>query len=180
MLEVKAVHKLEEVEGVLRRVLQRHGAVLHGVGHVGHVLPAEELRQRSDAYVYTVCQADLYSTLLMADIRFAAYLPCRIAAWSQGGAVTIAVTSPKEACRLLNRSDLERTAEPLERLLSQILEEAAKPVTHAATAVPHATSGIGAVEGQMSARGAIPQRIDRCGTKVEDLAGTGEHDSSGG
>jgi hypothetical protein len=41
-------------------------------------------------------------------------------------------------------------------------------------------SGIGATEEQMSAGGAIPQRIDKRGTKVEDLAGTGEHDSSGG
>ena len=41
-------------------------------------------------------------------------------------------------------------------------------------------SGIGATEDQMDARGTIPQRIDRIGTKVEDLAGTGEQDSPGG
>lgn len=38
----------------------------------------------------------------------------------------------------------------------------------------------GAMEGQMSTRGQIPQRIDKIGTKVEELAGTGEHDSPGG
>ena len=41
-------------------------------------------------------------------------------------------------------------------------------------------SGIGATEDQMDIRGAIPQRIDRIGSKIEDMAGTGEHDSSGG
>jgi hypothetical protein len=41
-------------------------------------------------------------------------------------------------------------------------------------------SGIGATEDQMDARATIPQRIDRLGTKVEDLAGTGEQDSPGG
>lgn len=41
-------------------------------------------------------------------------------------------------------------------------------------------SGIGATEDQMDSRDTIPQRIDRKGSKVEDLAGTGEHDSSGG
>jgi hypothetical protein len=41
-------------------------------------------------------------------------------------------------------------------------------------------SGIGATEDQMDTRDTIPQRIDRVGTKVEDLAGTGQHDSSGG
>ncbi len=41
-------------------------------------------------------------------------------------------------------------------------------------------SGIGATEEQMDIRGAIPQRIDRKGSKIEDMAGTGEHDGSGG
>jgi hypothetical protein len=41
-------------------------------------------------------------------------------------------------------------------------------------------SGIGATEDQMDIRGAIPQRIDRWGTKIEDLAGTGKQDAPGG
>jgi hypothetical protein len=41
-------------------------------------------------------------------------------------------------------------------------------------------SGIGATEDQVDTRDTIPQRIDRKGTKVEDLAGTGQHDSPGG
>jgi hypothetical protein len=41
-------------------------------------------------------------------------------------------------------------------------------------------SAIGATEDQMDSRDTIPQRIDRYGSKVEDLAGTGEHDSQGG
>jgi hypothetical protein len=41
-------------------------------------------------------------------------------------------------------------------------------------------SGIGATEDQMDMRGTIPQRTDKIGTKIEDLAGTGDIDSSGG
>jgi len=41
-------------------------------------------------------------------------------------------------------------------------------------------SGIGAKETEVDLKGTVPQRIDKKGTKVEDLAGTGEHDSSGG
>ena len=41
-------------------------------------------------------------------------------------------------------------------------------------------SGIGATEEQMDIRATIAQRIDRKGTKIEDLAGTGAHDSNGG
>jgi len=41
-------------------------------------------------------------------------------------------------------------------------------------------SGIGATEDQVDMRDTIPQRTDRVGTKIEDLAGIGEHDAAGG
>jgi hypothetical protein len=41
-------------------------------------------------------------------------------------------------------------------------------------------SGIGATEDQVDMRGTVPQRTDRFGTKIEDLAGTGDGDSPGG
>jgi Domain of unknown function (DUF4342) len=41
-------------------------------------------------------------------------------------------------------------------------------------------SRIGAVETQVSMKDTVGQRIDTKGTKVEDLAGTGEHDAQGG
>ena len=41
-------------------------------------------------------------------------------------------------------------------------------------------SDIGATEDQVNMSGQVPQRIDRHGTKVEDLVGVGEHDSQGG
>ncbi len=41
-------------------------------------------------------------------------------------------------------------------------------------------SGIGATEEQVDMRGTVPQRTDRLGTKIEDLAGTGDGDSPGG
>jgi len=41
-------------------------------------------------------------------------------------------------------------------------------------------SGIGARESEMDIQNTIGQRIDDKGTKLEDLAGTGEGDSPGG
>ena len=41
-------------------------------------------------------------------------------------------------------------------------------------------SSIGATEDQVDLRDTVPQKIDKKGTKVEDMAGTGEHDSAGG
>jgi len=41
-------------------------------------------------------------------------------------------------------------------------------------------TGIGATEKQVDMKDTVPQRIDKKGTKIEDLAGTGEGDSPGG
>ena len=38
----------------------------------------------------------------------------------------------------------------------------------------------GATEDQVNTGLTVPQRIDKKGTKVEDTAGTGEHDAPGG
>ena len=47
-----------------------------------------------------------------------------------------------------------------------------------AAAVP--SLSLGATEEQMNARGKVPQRIDKLGSKMEDLAGTGQQDAPGG
>jgi len=41
-------------------------------------------------------------------------------------------------------------------------------------------SNLGATEDQMNMRGTVPQRTDRVGTKIEDLAGTGQYEAPGG
>jgi hypothetical protein len=63
-------------------------------------------------------------------------------------------------------------------------QETIMATTPKADEVPKPTeqklSGIGATEEQMDMKGTIPQHSDRKGTKIEDLAGNGEHDSQGG
>lgn len=57
---------------------------------------------------------------------------------------------------------------------------------HAPEASTHATEASGAADNQrptedeVDMAGTIPQHVDAGGTKVEDAAGTGEHDSLGG
>lgn len=39
---------------------------------------------------------------------------------------------------------------------------------------------VGATEDQVSMVGTVPERVNKHGEKIEDMAGTGEHDSLGG
>lgn len=181
MLQVMAAHKLEGIEPALRRAAQHHGASIVSVTHLGHLLRDRQLSTPQDAIVFSLCQPDLSTALLGADIRFAAFLPCRIAAYEQGGAVVLEALSPSEFSRTLNRPDLDRLVLLMETTLREIMDEASRPMaapTHAP--VPGERAGVGATEDQVNVRGSIPQRIDCRGTKVEEIAGTGRHDSPGG
>jgi uncharacterized protein (DUF302 family) len=181
MLQFTSSLKLDQVEAVLRRTIQPLGVHLLSVTPISHLLREHKQELAHDAVVFTICQPELSTPLLAADIRFAAFLPSRIAACSQNGGVTLEAMSPREFCRQLNRPDLDRLAEPLEAALRDLMEKAAGAAAqapHAAHAEEH--SGLGAREDQMNMRGSVPQRIDQKGTKVEDMAGTGAHDSSGG
>lgn len=177
MLRVPTQLKLEAVDHALRRAAQHHQASVIASTHVGQHIP----QPGEDAFVFPVCHAELYAGLLGADIRMAAFLPCRVAAHTEQGSVVLESLSPLEFCRILNRPDLAPLAAPLEDLLRLIMEEAAAPVAEAvrATVGVH-RGGLGATEEQVNARGSIPQRIDKRGTKVEELAGTGTHDAQGG
>jgi hypothetical protein len=131
------------------------------------------------ATVFTILQPELYAMLLSADTRFAALLPCHIAAYTAGEGVKLAAISPVAFAKGFRRADLESLAASAEGMLNDILDQAARPLTQAAGG-GHAESGLGATEDQMNMRGAVPQRIDSRGSKVEELAGTGEQDSRGG
>ena len=51
-----------------------------------------------------------------------------------------------------------------------------EPVVHPAREL----SASGATEDQVNLRAMVPQRTDSQGTKIEDLAGTGEYEAPGG
>jgi uncharacterized protein (DUF302 family) len=183
MLQQTTSYRLSEIPEALQAAVERHGAQILAVSDMGNLLRQQGISRAHDAHVFTICLPELYAALLAADIRFAAFLPCRIAACSVGPGVTLETMSPIEYCRLLHRPDLDRLAQPLETALRGILT-----AVHDAGARHHsaaASSGtqqwsLGATETQVNVRGSLPQRIDCRGTKVEDLAGTGKHDAAGG
>jgi hypothetical protein len=144
------------------------------ISHLGQPHDAEAL-------VFTFYHPKLHTALLAADIRFAGFLPCRMAAWAEADGTMLQALTPSEFCGILDRPDLETLAAPLDAVLRGILEDAAKPLTVSAKMRPGVeTSRWGATEDQVNMQLTLPQRVDYRGTKIEDEAGTGTHDSSGG
>jgi uncharacterized protein (DUF302 family) len=178
MLEVVSGLPFGAIEAALRRAAHHHGADVVSVTNVGQLL--HEASPSQQGVVFGLCQPELHQALLAADLRAAVFLPCRIAAFVREGRVTLTSVSPVELCRMLNRPDLAPLTAPMEALLSRIMHDAAEMAPAAVHAAGGGRAGLGATEEQVSLRGSLPQRIDRRGSKVEDLAGTGTHDSKGG
>jgi len=168
LLERISPLNLKEIELAVRRAVRRRRASISAVGPVGA------------ATVYTIVWPEIYSQLLAAEIRFAALLPLRLAVSEHQGGVELVATSPLAFARALRRPEIEARAAALESLINEILEDATHPVAVAAGSGGHAESALGATEDQMNMRGTVPQRIDSRGSKVEEIAGTGEQDSRGG
>jgi len=181
MLEIHSTVTVDQIESVVRAAAHRHNASLTVVSHLGHPRPAGTTGVTQEAFVFTLYQSKLYAALLAADIRFAGFLPCRIAAWQEGDGVALQALTPSDHCRVLGRPDLEPVAAPLDGILREIMEDAARPQVASARARVGATpSQWGATEDQVNMRATLPQRIDYRGKKVEDEAGTGSHDAYGG
>ena len=177
MIQVVSTRPMEEIETAVTRAAQRRDGALLSITHLGALLQTDA----RDAVVFTICQSEIYKVLLAADIRFAAFLPCRIAALRRTNGVLLECMAPSDFCALIHRPELQPVAEQLETVLREIMQEAAS-TQQAAAAGAHAEGGSrwGATEDQVNMRMALPQRIDCHGTKLEDLGGTGKQESLGG
>jgi len=173
MLQIRSTHGFHATETRLRMATEQAGGSVLAVTDMAALLKAAPGAEPAAAMAMTLCFADLYAPLLAADIRFAAFLPVRVAVCARTGGTFLESISPRECCRIFHRPDLEAVATQLEDRLRGVIEGAAAP--GAPMIEPHK-----ATEEQVNMRASLPQRVDCLGTKIEDLAGTGELDSQGG
>jgi hypothetical protein len=171
MIEVKSALPTAAVEASLRRAVERHHTRLNAVNRPG----------ASHIVTWSVSQPAMESELLEADPRFAVFLPLRIAARPIEEGCLLQTVSPCELAALFQRQDLEKLTRRAERWLRDLMEESSQPVAAARAASAAAFQySLGAREDQMNMRGTVPPRIDAIGSRVEDIAGTGQQDTQGG
>lgn len=180
MLQVKSSLNLDAIEPALRHAAQKRGASVVSVMRLSHLIHDKGPGPSKDAMVFLLCHPELSTALLVGDLRLAAALPCRIAAYEEGGVVTLVAQPPSEFAKALGRPDMETLLLLVDATLKEIMDEASRPAPAAAAAEHARHQDVGATEEQVDLRGSIPQRIDCKGTKVEELAGTGKHDAPGG
>lgn len=174
MLQIRSTHGFHATETRLRMATKQSGGTVLAITDMSSLLRASAASaEPAAAMSLTLCFTELYAPLLAGDVRFAAFLPARVAVCETSAGTFIETISPRECCRILHREDLEPAAARLEEWLRGVIECAA--VSAASADVPYK-----ATEDQVNMRATLPQRVDCVGTKIEDLAGTGKVDSQGG
>lgn len=81
---------------------------------------------RSPLKIIEVCNARLASEALDKDINVALMLPCPIAVYTEGGKTFISTMRPSALVALCPASGLEQIAAEVERVVLQIVDEAAQ------------------------------------------------------
>src|SRR5579863_10021541 len=121
VLEIRSSVKLDEIENVVKAAAQRHNATVTVVSQLGQPNQEGAGGGSKDAFVFTLYHSKLYAVLLAADIRFAGFLPCRVAAWPDAGGVMLQAMTPSKYCEVLGRPDLLPQAAPLDEVLRSLL-----------------------------------------------------------
>jgi uncharacterized protein (DUF302 family) len=81
---------------------------------------------RSPLKIIEVCNARFASEALDKDINVALMLPCPIAVYTEGGRTFISTMRPSALVALCPRSGLEQIAAEVDRVVLQIVDEAAR------------------------------------------------------
>jgi uncharacterized protein (DUF302 family) len=81
---------------------------------------------RSPLKIVEVCNARYASEALEKDINVALMLPCPIAVYTEGGKTFISTMRPSALVALCPTSGLEQIAAEVERVVLQIVDEAAR------------------------------------------------------
>ena len=79
MLQIRSTVRFEDIELVLKAAAQKHNSDILVVSHLGQTSQEGNTGGPRDAFVFTLCHSKLYTALLAADIRFAGFLPARVA-----------------------------------------------------------------------------------------------------
>ncbi|MBI3665626.1 MAG: DUF302 domain-containing protein [Acidobacteria bacterium] len=178
-----SANSLEEMDICLRQAAEQHGCSIIGEYDLSSKLRDRGLSTGRKIRVYELCDPIAYSKLLERNPAMGAVLPLRISVHAMEGGVQLSAVSLASLGRSVEDPDMVPLIQEMEMAIREIMTAASRQHHGRAAAGPRKTDTYvheGAMEGQVSQRGQIPQRIDRLGTKVEDLAGTGGHDAPGG
>ncbi len=98
---------------------------VQAIHNVAATLQSKGLAFDRKLYIYEICNPAAAKTVLDTDVKIATALPCRVAVYTDGKDVVLETLRPTTLVRLFNQRTLETTAQEVEAVIGEIMNEAA-------------------------------------------------------
>ena len=125
LYRVESKKRLSEVARDLEASAQRHKFGVLGVHDLRAKMKEKGVEFDRDCLIFEVCNPHQAKRVLEKNAEISTALPCRISAYPEGDAVTLATLKPTAMMALYQPSGLEAVAKEVEETMMKIMQEAA-------------------------------------------------------
>jgi len=128
MLKIVETDKktIEQVGKDLEEAVKKRKFGVLTIHNLKETLEKKGVSFSNECRIYEVCNPLQAKKVLESDLAISTALPCRISIYQEGGKVKLATIKPTALIGEFGKPDLKPVAEEVEKLLFEMMEEAAR------------------------------------------------------
>lgn len=126
LINVESSKSVDEVRKNLEEKAKEKGFGVMGVHEVTNILQNKGFPINYNCVIVEVCQPKAASQVLSKNAYISTAMPCRIAIFEQDGKTILSTINPIQMLEMYNEPELKGVAQEVEKLIREIMEEAAK------------------------------------------------------
>lgn len=123
---VESTKPIAQVMVDLEAAVTRNKFGILGVHNLREAMEKKGVAFAHDCLIVEVCNPYQAKKVLEANLEISTALPCRISVYEEGGKTKLATIKPTAMIGLYSNPELKSVAEEVERVLVQIIAEAAR------------------------------------------------------
>ena len=124
--KVSSKHPVAEISDRIATAAKKHDFGVVTTHNMREMMKKKGVEFERDVFVVEVCNAYYAKTVLNEDVSISTALPCRISVYREGDETILATMAPTLMIDMFGRESLRETAATVQKILYDIMAEAAK------------------------------------------------------
>ncbi len=129
LINVESNRSVEEVRKRIEEKAKERGFGVLAVHEVTNILESKGFPISYSSVIVEICQPKAASQVLSKNPYVATAMPCRIAIFEKDGRTILSTIAPTQLVEMFNDPGLKETAEELEEIIREMMEEASESTT---------------------------------------------------
>jgi uncharacterized protein (DUF302 family) len=125
LINVESKKSIEELRRAVEEKAKEKGFGVMGVHEVSNILRSKGVPISYNCVIVEICQPKAASQVLSKNAYISTAMPCRISIFEEGDKVLLSTIAPTQMLNMFNEPELKDVAQEIERLVKEIMEEAA-------------------------------------------------------